>query len=809
MAKAAFSILSVFMAVPLSVTAVGSMLDVAVRGQSAEYVIVTSANASASQRYAAKELQDFAQRTTGVWLPIVADDGPLPTKAILLGKTKYTEGLLPDVGNTLAGLGEDGFRLVACSPHLLVVASPVRGTLYGVYEILERFAGCRWYASWHSVIPKIDKLSVPADLDNTQVPAFVMRDPGWYDIRENPAFSARLRVNQFSWKYPDTSKFGGSVVTWGRLNICHTFQYLLPPEEYFAEHPEYFALVNGKRQGKAKGACSSELCLTNPDVLRIVTSNVIEHIRRSPHLPMFGVSQNDDWDDYCRCPNCAAVDKEEGAHSGTVVRFVNAVAEAVEREFPGKKIQTLAYNWSRKPPAKTKLRDNVVVYLCTMGCEKSRPFPDARAKGSISFREDLKGWQSVCKDVAIWDYITDFAHYLSPYPNSYGFFGNIPFYRDCGVTYLFTQSDSTGGHGDFAELKAWVGAKLMWNPDLPLEALLDEFFAGYYGDAAPFVREYFEKLHRLELAYTEDPSHGLGTYQDPVNPGIPDPFLAEAAELWGKAADAVKGKKPFETNVRMGAITVDYMRMWRQKAELAEKTLCMASETRAPAKLAEARTLAKKLLDVVATERSIALAESSGHAKRVDALLELVDTEQPRLPLLCGPSAVIEEKDIAYAKKLYGVDWGSYVDDPKADDGRAMKIRTWSSNQSVRFNFRKIEFEEGAKYRVRARVRVHKGKGEGVAFHAGLLATPVWTGSVIVKIAKRTGEVSGEYEWYDIGDYDPAEHPFASFYISSGDYPKGGAVKGLYLDKIAIERINTPDVPVDTPSSIEDGGTVN
>lgn len=790
MAKAAFSILSVFMAVPLSVTAVGSMLDVAVRGQSAEYVIVTSASASESQRYAAEELRDFMQKTTGVCLPIADDNSPLPAKAILLGETKYTENLLPNAANTVAGLGEDGFRLVARPPHLLVIASPVRGTLYGVYEILERFAGCRWYASWHSVIPKIDKLSIPADLDDTQVPAFIMRDPGWYDLRENPAFAARLRVNQFKPELATmVSRYGGVAQSWGMLNPCHTLSVLLPPKKYFAEHPEYYALVNGKRgPGAMSGAEAKQPCLTNPDVLRIVTSNVLEWIRREPQYPIYGVSQTDGWYNYCSCPDCAAVDEEEGSHSGTVVRFVNAVAEAVEREFPGKMVETLAYNWSRKPPAKTKLRDNVAVYLCTMGADHARSFPESPHPKTIAFREDLKGWQSICRNVMIWDYVTNFGHYLSPHPSAYGIFRNIPFYRDCGVTHLFTQADSRGAHASFSALMAWVESKLMWNPDVPLDALLDEFFAGYYGDAAPFVREYFEDLHRFEYDYTADPNHALGMTTPPTNPAIPDSFLDEATELWAKAAEAVKGKRPYEYNVRMGSICVDYMRLERLRSDI-NKSICLVPKSLIPGKLVEAKRLAGKVLETLATEKNIQLSEG-GHARRVKGLVELLAKESPEIPAGNG-SAVIEEKDIPYAKNLAGRDWGRYVDDLKADDGRALKLITLCSNQGVRFQLGKVEFEEGAKYRIRARVRVDKA-GEGNAFEVGLLDNTAGpNGTPFARVAKRTDEVSGEYEWYDVADYNPAKHPFAAFYIMSGVFPNGGrsAVKGVYLDKIEISKV--------------------
>jgi hypothetical protein len=239
----------------------------------------------------------------------------------------------------------------------------------------------------------------------------------------------------------------------------------------------------------------------------------------------------------------------------------------------------------------------------------------------------------------------------------------------------------------------------------------------------------------------------------------------------------------------MGAITVDYMRLERLRAEIT-KTICLAPETRVPEKFTEAQRLAKKLLGVLAAERNIALSEGAP-ASRVRELSELIDMRQPPSPALCGPSVTIEEKDIPYARGLAGVDWGSYIDDPRADDGRAMKLSTLSSNQGVRYNLRNIEFESDAKYRIRARVLVDKA-GEGNAFIAGLLdSTAGPTGTPFATISPSTDKVSGEYEWHDLGIYDPAEHPFACFFIQSGFFPPGGkpAVWGVYLDKIEIAKV--------------------
>src|SRR5512141_3007484 len=107
-------------------------LTLAARGQPAACSIVRSAAASPSQVYAAEELQRFTEEMTGIKLPIVTDERPLPDCAVLLG----------DSPAETSALGEDGFRLVRRGARLLVLGGPVRGTLYGVYELLERCGGC-------------------------------------------------------------------------------------------------------------------------------------------------------------------------------------------------------------------------------------------------------------------------------------------------------------------------------------------------------------------------------------------------------------------------------------------------------------------------------------------------------------------------------------------------------------------------------------------------------------------------------------------------------------------------------------------
>ena len=738
-------------------------LDLAVRGRAPEYAILRAADASPSVVYAAEELREHVRRMTDVELPIVTDDQPQPpAKAIVLGRTKYTIPV-----NVQQELGDDGFHLKTRGPHLLVVGSDVRGVLYGVYELLERFGGCRWYASWHTVVPKRDAFSVPDGLSDIQRPAFPCRDARWFDCR-NGDFAARNRGNGIG--HGQQERHGGN--TWrfgGGLGNCHTFNTLLPPEKYFDAHPEYFSLVKGKRMKNA------QLCLTNPDVLRIVTSNVLVRIRKDPGAKFYGVSRND-WYNFCECPACKAVDDEEGSHAGTMIRFVNAIAEVVEKEFPDVIIETLAYQYTRKAPKKTKLRHNVVPCLCTIECDFALPIDKSPFSENISFRKDIADWSRLTDFLYIWDYTTDFAHYTMPWPNVYALQGNLQFFRRNKVKAIFEQGAYHGQHADFAELKSWLLAKWMWNPDLPMKALLDDFFAGYYGKGAPFVREYFEKLHQLQTAYSSQPAHPLLIFDGVTNPAIPDSFLEEMVLLWDKAVAAVKDDPATSYNVRMARFSFDYVRMERSHKLL---NLVKSRSGLSPETL---KGLAKSLLDRMDEAKNISLAERD----RTSIVQQWKMVADGRLVPSLSESTFGELEDCHIPILNPGL-WGDHVDDPKAGDGRALKLFNTHFTWCVQLSMGKIAFEPGKKYRLRVRVRVDKAR-DGEAFWAGVYSSGAKCGRGGVQ--PRTKDVGDGYAWYTVATWVPSPDEF--FWIAPGRFNEDGQspVNGVYVDKVEFSLVD-------------------
>ncbi len=747
-------------------------LILATRGQPAACSIVRPAAASPSQTYAAEELQRFAEQMTGVKLPITTDEAPLPARAILLGDTRFTSELLGGPADIQA-LGEDGFRLVRRGERFLVLGGPVRGTLYGVYEFLERFGDCRWYSSWHSVIPQRDTFSVPA-LDETQKPAFALREPFWFDMFDGD-LAARNKANGNAMRL-EARHGGHSYRFGGGLGSCHTFDILCPPSVYFDAHPEYFSEVNGKRIKDY-----TQLCLSNPDVLRIVTSNVLERIRKDPGASFYGVSQND-WYNFCTCAACKAIDDAEESHAGTMIAFVNKIAEEVEKEFPNVTIETLAYQYTRKPPKTIRPRANVMPCLCTIECDFSFPITSSAFKENRAFLDDIRGWGAICKRIYIWDYTTNFREYTSPFPNILALQDNVKFFRDNRVEFLFEQGAYQGRHGDFAELKAWLLAKWLWNPDLPQEPLLQDFFQGYYGAAAPYVRTYFDALH----SYYRDPANRpLRIFDDSRHTLLTDDFYARANTLWQQAEAAVKDDPARLYNVRMGAFSVLYARMERMPGSEQIKVWVTAHPEQHKT-AAEQRELAADLLKRFDEAKDIRLSEDMGRHNQLLARWRAL-TNTPALPP-AQSRTFVEDKLLSLSHR--GT-WGDTVADSQADDGSAMKLYNTHYEWCTTLPFSQVAFDPGKKYRIRMRVCVEKEPGkEGEAFWAG-----VYDGKNrrdCGGIERKTSDVGDGYAWYDVAEWTPERDHY--FWIGPGRFDqKGGAksaIKALRIDKLELIRLD-------------------
>jgi hypothetical protein len=519
------------------------------RDGKSDYVIVTAAEALPSEQHAADELQRFLREISGAELPIVRDDQPLKPHEIVLGlDNAHLAGVLPP-DRPMPVFGKEGFSISTQGERLLILGGKPRGTLYGVYALLEDHLGCRWFSSKVSRVPKQATIEL-GDINDTQVPALEYREPFYWDAFDGD-WAARNKANSQTARLEE--QHGGKITY---FPFVHTFDSLVPPSEYFAEHPEYFSLIDGKRIGG-----NTQLCLTNPDVLRLTIARVREWIDSHPGVNIVSVSQND-WGNYCQCPDCTAIAEAEGSQSGPLVAFVNQVAEAIEPDYPDVAIDTLAYQYTRKPPKSIRPRPNVIIRLCSIECCFAHPLATCDYPQNVSFREDIVGWSKLCDRLYVWDYVTSFANYLTPFPNWDVLGPNIRFFVENGVKGIFEEGNYNSSGGELAELRAYIMAKCLWDPDYDPNVAMTEFLEGYYGPAAPPIRAYIDLL----TAKVRDENLHMYIWEGPHARFLTEDVLTRANELLDDAERLAEGDAELLHRVQVARIPLLYVALNRYEA---------------------------------------------------------------------------------------------------------------------------------------------------------------------------------------------------------------------------------------------------
>lgn len=509
--------------------------------------IVVSASASPSTRYAAEELKRFLSQMTGADMPLVTDDAPPAPSEILVGDSKRLRDM--DILIDYESLGQEGYILSTRGPNILIVGGEPRGTLYGVYGFLEEHLGCRWFTPDVSVIPDARVLAV-LPINEVRVPVLEYREPFVEECFDGD-WAARNRMNGNTDRLEE--RHGGKIIYNG---FVHTFEGLLPPDKYFDEHPEYYSLVGGKRLKE-----HSQLCCTNEDVVRLVTEEVRRRMAEHPEATVFSVSQND-WHNYCECEACTRLAEAEGSQMAPVLYLVNQVARMAAKEFPGKLVDTLAYQYTRKPPATMRPEPNVIIRLCSIECDFAHPFQERTTPENRAFCDDLEGWAAVAGRLWIWNYNCSYSNYLTPFPNLYVRGPNIRYMIDNNVRGIFEQDVYNTPHGFLSPLSGYLGAKLLWNPNYDTDLAIDEFLKGVYGNAATPMRLYINLLHEA----VKDPETRMGIWIGPDVPFLTDEIMERADMLMDVAEEAVADSPDVLERVRIARLSVDYTIMERVRA---------------------------------------------------------------------------------------------------------------------------------------------------------------------------------------------------------------------------------------------------
>lgn len=479
---------------------IGETSGYIVKDGATSYKIVIPENAGAIIKTAAEELRYFFLQATGIELLIIKDNDisySENAKYLSIGDNL----LLKSAGITIDKklLGTDGFRIITKGNSVFMFGGGDYGSLYSVYEFLHQAFSYEYYYKDCYILDKnVRELKLMA-YDITDVPDIAKRTANYGFIKEDIMVCNRLRLRPVE----------NYIISVGK--IWHN-SFLYFDSNTKDTHPDFYS-ADGKQLCYTAHGNSEEYALMTD----IVAQKIIEKRKEFPSLSVITMTMEDNMSN-CSCSACSALLDKYGAASAAVIIFMNDVNAKVKAWFdtpegknydPNLDILFFAYNKYTNAPAiynkdtkeyeaidGLKCSDGVSVLYAPISSNFTRSLYDADNSATYN---TMKAWRAVSKKIYLWLYSTNFSFYLIPFNSFNGMQDNYKFAVEMGTEFLIDQAqvNQKGSATGWSLLKAYLNAKLAWNTSINYQQLVDNFFNAMYGEAAPFMREYFERYKTL------------------------------------------------------------------------------------------------------------------------------------------------------------------------------------------------------------------------------------------------------------------------------------------------------------------------
>ncbi len=467
--------------------------------------IVVPENTSIVEKTAAEELCIYIEKALSVKLPVVPEKDA-EGKCIYVGNTEFAKK------RNVIGNDCENWKITMIDGSVIINGGNdkvERGIIYGAYHFIEDLLGVRWWNMYEEDVLELSELSLAEDLYMEGTPCFVFRKPFMHSPCKPEGFvhMARTRTNAISpfWDdeiddqvYDETVRKYGGARQMGRPHHAHTLGKYFPRDEYFDEHPDWWAW--NKREGKR--IRTGSYCFSNEEFFNALLEKVLAYIKEDVELAektgvelpvCYAVSLDDiNKDFFCQCPECERV-LEESGDTGYMLKFVNRIAREVAKVYPWAKILTSAYANCIEPAKDgTMPEPNMVIYLADLFNDMVRGI---HAPTNKNYLRLATAWADICKKSGAELYCYDYLYVARtnyPLPIFYRHADTIKTIRDLGATGTFIESQHP--ISDCWDLNKYVLTHLLENPDLDAEALIDDFVNRYYGKGAEYVKKYFKLL---------------------------------------------------------------------------------------------------------------------------------------------------------------------------------------------------------------------------------------------------------------------------------------------------------------------------
>lgn len=586
---------------------------------------------------AARVLADWVKKMTDAELPI-AESAPAGKPAIYIGGAALKAGLKLD---DIKCPTNEGMRVVCDGARVLIAGQRGQATVKAVCRFLEEL-GCRYLMDHPigEVFPRTKSLSV-GKLHISDQPGFIYRS----------IWGSQWTANSL-WKVWNGAGGVG-------MGMGHSWSGYVS-RKLFAQHPEFFPLRNDARLE------SEWLCTSNPELRKLFLANLLKAIEGGSRNPSVSPP---DGTTYCQCPACKAQDDPKSLEpsSGAVnmtnryCDFFDFLARGVAEKHPDSILSFYAYaDYTQPPTRKEKLPPNLCVWIAPIRYCRYHRIGHSGCPSRMQLAELLDGWAAVASKIGYRTYNFNLAECLVPFFMHSVWKHDIPFLKSKGCIGINLESlrnwEIYGPH-------LYLSIRLAYSPDADADALMDDFFARFYGPkAGPPMKQYWMAI---DDAFDKMKGHAGSFFA--INLVYTPEFLARTKSLLDQAAEAAKGDAAHAERVAL------HTEGWRNAAEFMALRDAMNKGDFA---------LAKKLYDALYARNEVEHKKGYGNHYTLGYLKRFVGTHVDAGAAATAPPAKVlavlpDQWRLAYDPEEQGIEKG-YAK-PEFDDSQWKAVATYSN----------------------------------------------------------------------------------------------------------------------------------
>ena len=532
----------------------------------ANYYIVNSTKPLENETYAANELSYFLGLSTNSAFSIINDTKVRDNyKYISIGDTSMFQEKFSSLDKSRVDASVSGYFISTVDDNIYIYSSPNGfgyGCLYGVYDLLEKLIGYKYYSDDEIFYEQKANIKVLEYKNKFVFPSFDVRTLSNSYFHSHLSYSKRLRQN------PHTVN-----ELWCKQLMGHNLvKYYLSPIEVNPETGNKFVddcpnWFGGRTNYNGDtGYLDNRLCYCSDEegsphkgLLDHCANKLFRYVKENPGCKYFMFGQEDNDDTGCECDLCEEARKTwAGNTAGLEIHWMNQLIEKVESMInadPNEKGREItyvmyAYRATKKAPI---IRDgnNVVPFsekvipnkklMLMLGDTETNYTQPLTAPCNAGVYQNILEWKSLAPNqIILYNYDVDFYEYFMNFPN---FSAVTSFYRTCrdlGIAYMFFNG-ADAYTPCFYKMRMYCEASLLWNADLVYDDLAYDFCKHFYKDAWEDMYELYSSI-RDYYAYLMTNTTSFGVYTD-INKTdkwfFPKEYLDSLTAIIYKALDKI------------------------------------------------------------------------------------------------------------------------------------------------------------------------------------------------------------------------------------------------------------------------------